>query len=160
MRTLTPRRKGKTRRPQMAPSPTDPGTQEFLPQAANIPPLMSPRHEWPQPVLQHLWPWGQDSSLSHSSSHGRGSAGHSPPDSAIESEHGAQRCSGPVFLVIFIVTLECKITFFIVYVNPYAYLKCMYLCAYMYILHSLSFFFKAGHQLLNKTRSPESTVEV
>ena len=62
-------------------------TQGFLPQRADIPPLMSPKQAWPQPVLQHLCPWGQDVSPSHSSSHGRGSAGHSPPDSATETEH-------------------------------------------------------------------------
>lgn len=52
------------------------------------PPLMSPRQVWPQPVLQHLCPWGQDASPTHSSSHGRGSAGHVPPNPSFGLETG------------------------------------------------------------------------
>ena len=70
-------------------------TQGFLPQRADIPPLMSPKQAWPQLVLQHLCPWGQDVSPSHSSSHGRGSAGHSPPNSATESEHWGSETPQP-----------------------------------------------------------------
>lgn len=50
-------------------------TQGSLPQEADVPPLMSPKlGAWPQPVLQHFCPWGQDVSpiLPQLFTHGRG----------------------------------------------------------------------------------------
>lgn len=104
-------------------------TQGSLPQRADVPPLMSPKQAWPQPVLQHFCPWGQDVSPSHSSSHGRGSAGHSPPSSATESEHWGSEVPQPSVASYFYWDPSTKCT----NKNVMECLKGACLCAFMYI---------------------------